>query len=136
MSLATIDKSHGPQGQVRLWALEVTTTAGRAGNRVSAQVTSSMRLHTATLQQRIDTLLGVGGSNLQIVGDNKAGRARLRLKILDELSAETIDMHGLLDKVIRDNPRTPASTRCTPTSRSTRPTPSPPPARAWTTVCA
>jgi phospholipase C len=105
VTLQTIDQSRGPQGQVRLWTLELSTTAGRAGNRVSAQVTASTRLRTATLQQRIDTLLGVGGSKLQVFGDNKDGLARLRLKILDELSAETLDMHGLLDKVIRGNPQ-------------------------------
>jgi len=106
VTLTTIDRSRGPLGQVRPWTLEVVSVAGGgAGSRVSAQVTASTRLRTATLQQRIDTLLGPLGNKLQVFGDNKAGRARLRLKILDELSAETIDMHGLLDAAIRANPQ-------------------------------
>jgi phospholipase C len=106
VTLATLDKSRGPAGQVLPWTLEVVTrSAGRAGSRVSAQVTASPRLRVATLQQRIDTLIGPGGNKLQVFGDNKGGQVLLRLKILDELSAETIDMHGLLDAAIRGNPQ-------------------------------
>ena len=57
------------------------------------------------LQQRIDDLLGPNGNKLSIYGENKDGNALCRLKILDEFSAETIDMHGLLDKVLAKNPQ-------------------------------
>ena len=107
VTLATLDRSRGPAGQVLPWSLEVVPAGGQlAGTgRISANVTASARLRTATLQQRIDALIGPAGNKLRIFGDNKDGQARLRLKILDELSAETIDMHGLLDNAIRSNPQ-------------------------------
>ena len=106
VSLPTLDLSRGPTGQVLPWTLVVNTRAGSpGGTRLRITVDGSTRLRTATLQQRIDALLGPGGSKLQLFGDNKGGRARLRLRIDDEISAETIDMHGLLDAAIRDNPQ-------------------------------
>jgi phospholipase C len=101
---ALLDRSRGPGGQVLLWTLVVRTQAnGAGGSRLSATVQASARLRTATLQERIDTLLGPGGNKLRLFGENKGGRAMLRLRIEDELSAETIDMHGLLDAAIRGN---------------------------------
>ena len=39
-------------------------------------------------------------ASLSAFGQNKGGRALARFEILDEFSAETIDMYGLLDKVL------------------------------------
>lgn len=101
---ALLDRSRGPAGQVLPWTLLVRTQSNsQGGSRLTATVQASTRLRTATLQQRIDTLIGPGGSKLRLFGENKGGRAMLRLRIDEELSAETIDMHGLLDAAIRGN---------------------------------
>ena len=106
VTLATLARSRGPGGSVQLWTLElVGNGADTLAHRVSAQVTATARIHTSVLQQRIETLIGPNGSKLQLWAESREKQVQVRLKILDELSAETLDMHGLLDSVLRNNPQ-------------------------------
>jgi hypothetical protein len=107
VTLRTLDRSRDANGQVRPWRLEFATTNPNLGESISATVIATTGIPISMLQQRIDDLLGPNGNKLSIYGENKDGNALCRLKILDEFSAETIDMHGLLDKVITKNPQDP-----------------------------
>jgi phospholipase C len=104
--LETLEKSRDAHGNARLWSLEVSpslssTFAGEAT--VWATVVATARIHTETLKSRLDDLIGVGGSKISIYGDMQPVEQKLlaRLKILDEYSAETIDLLGLLDPVLK-----------------------------------
>lgn len=94
------------------WTLNVRQA--QPGNHLTtnirAQVIASARIHTHLLQERIDYLLGLSGNKLSIFGETRMDGASesedpaklllARLQILDEITAETIDMHGLLDHAI------------------------------------
>ena len=73
--------------------------------RVWASADETARIRTQLLQDRIDFLIGERGSKLSLFGEMKDQRLLARLKILDLFSAETIDMHGLLDSVIGPVPQ-------------------------------
>lgn len=107
VTLRILDKSRDANGQVLPWRLEFVTTNPDLNELISATVIATARLPVSLLQQRIDNLLGPNGNNLCIFGENKDGNALCRLAILDEFSAETIDMHDLLDKVLARNPQDP-----------------------------
>ncbi len=102
ISLRTLDKSRDTAGKIRLWTLEVTPQNNAIAGfpHLSATVIASGRISIPTLKSRIDTLLGPRGSFIKIFGENKGGRARGRLKVTDIVAAETIDMHGLLEKTL------------------------------------
>lgn len=100
VTLRTLDRSRDGNGQVRLWSLEFTTTNFSFQESISATVIATTRIPIPMLQQRIDDLLSPNGNKLLIYGENKDGNALCRLTIRDVFSAETIDMHGLLDKVL------------------------------------
>ena len=91
-----------PPASVRKWTLEVSPQGGVivGSPRVSATVIGSGRITIAALRSRIDALLGPRGGFIKIFGENKGGDALARLMITDVVSAETIDMHGLLDGVL------------------------------------
>ncbi|MEO6596422.1 MAG: alkaline phosphatase family protein [Planctomycetota bacterium] len=99
VELGTLGKSRDAQGRVRKWTLEVARQTGVAFGRprVTATVIGPGRIRIAALRDRIDTLLGPRGQFIKIFGENKGGVALGRLVITDVVSAETIDMHGLLD---------------------------------------
>ena len=101
-----IDKSRDPQGHELPWTLEAV---GRGNStrihRVMAQVTATTRVHTNVLQDRINVLLGPNGNKLRFTVESRGKKLVGRLKILDELSAETLDMYGLLDGPVRKNPQ-------------------------------
>ena len=107
VTLRTLDRSRDANGQVRLWKLEFTTTNFSLQESISATVIATTRIPIPMLQQRIDDLLGPNGNKLSIYGENKDGNALCRLTIRDVFSAETIDMHSLLDKVLKKNPQDP-----------------------------
>jgi phospholipase C len=101
VSLATLDKSRDAQGNVRFWSLEVlpaTVQIGFAETSVWAAVIATTRIHTETVNDRIEELLGLHGSKISIYGEERANPHELvaRLKILDEDSAGTIDILHLL----------------------------------------
>ena len=100
VSLATLGKSRDSAGKVRKWKLDVLPQAGVGdrGFRISATVIGSARLKTALLKSRIDGLIGPRGRFIKLFGENKDGQALARLIITDTVAAETIDMHGLLEK--------------------------------------
>lgn len=101
VGLPTLNKSRDAAGNVRKWTLEVSPE-GRVGTfRVSATVIGSGRITIAALRSRIDAVLGPRGGFIKIFGENKDGDALGRLMITDVVSAETIDMHGLLDDVLK-----------------------------------
>ena len=52
----------------------------------------------AVLKARIERMIGPRGKFIKLSGENKDGEALARLMITDVVAAETIDMHGLLDK--------------------------------------
>ncbi|HKR00311.1 MAG TPA: alkaline phosphatase family protein, partial [Pyrinomonadaceae bacterium] len=99
VGLATLNKSRDAKGKVREWTLRVATQGGVivGSPRISATVIGVGRIKTETLRSRIDALLGKGGSFIKIFGENKDGDALGQIKITDVVSAETFDMHGLLD---------------------------------------
>ena len=107
VGLRTLDKSRDASGKVRRWSLEWETIDPNLGEGMTATVIATTRIPVHMLQERIDDLLGSNGSHISVYGENKDGYALGRLKILDEFSAETIDMHGLLDDVLKKNPQDP-----------------------------
>ena len=110
--LEVLEKSRDTHGNVRLWSLEVfpsLSPIGTAEAPVWASVIATARIRTETLKSRIDDLIGVGGSKISISGEMQQEEQRLlaRLKILDEYSAGTIDILGLLDSVLKRVPQDP-----------------------------
>ena len=98
VNLPTLNKSRDNLGRPRNWQLEVLPERSHVGNvSVSATVFGRGQITIATLKTRIDSLLGPRGAFVQLFGENKDGNAMARLKVTDPVSAETIDMHGLLD---------------------------------------
>jgi hypothetical protein len=63
------------------------------------------------LQNRIDDLIGFNGSKILVFGENKEGRALGRFKILNVFTAETINIHHLLDTVIKKTAQDPGVDR-------------------------
>jgi phospholipase C len=99
ISLPMLNKSRDAAGRVRNWQLEVLPQRGAAGQlSVSATVVGRGQITIPTLMERVNALLGPRGSFIKLFGENKNGNALARLKVTDIASAETIDMHGLLDK--------------------------------------
>ncbi len=90
--------------RVPKWTLEVSPKGGAVlGNpRISATVIGSGRIRIPTLKERIDKLLGPRGTFIRLFGQNAGGEALGRLEILDVVSAETIEMHDLLDGFVKD----------------------------------
>lgn len=108
ITLGTLGKSRDAEGKPRPWSLEVLPSPpASAGDdtMVWASVIDAARIRTRVLQDRIDFLIGEGGSKLSIYGEMRGSDLLARLKILDVFSAETIDMHGLLDSVIKSEPQ-------------------------------
>ena len=102
VGLPTLNKSRDAKGQVRMWTLEVASQVGVnvTSRRVSATVIGTGKITIAALKSRIEALLGPSGQFIEIFGENKGGEALARLRITDSASAETIDMHGLLDDTL------------------------------------
>jgi phospholipase C len=102
VNLRTLNKSRSAGGGVRPWTLEVTRLGGTFLDRprLSATVIGEGRVELAALRTRIDTLLGHRGEFFEIFGQNQGGEALIRLKITDVVSAETIDIHNLLESVV------------------------------------
>ncbi|MDR0781094.1 MAG: hypothetical protein LBF16_10445 [Pseudomonadales bacterium] len=73
---------------------------------VTATVLGEGRISTTTLQERVQKLLGPQGQYLEFYGDNRDGEARLMLKINNTLAAETLDMHGVFDTLLKNQHRT------------------------------
>lgn len=104
--LRVLDRSRDSEGKVRTWSLEVfpsLSPIGAVTANIWASVIATSRIRTETLQSRLDTLIGVGGSKLSVYGDMDPVKARLlaRLKILDEYTAETVDMYQFFDSVLK-----------------------------------
>jgi phospholipase C len=108
VSLRTLNKSRGAGNTVRQWTLEavvnVPSGAGHSAT-LNATVIQSWTLKTAVLQDRIDTLIGTNGSKISIYGAEIESYVAGQLVINDTVSAETIDMHGLLDSIIGSQPQ-------------------------------
>lgn len=104
VGLPTLNKSRDAAGKVRKWTLEVSPQGGVVvgSPRLSATVIGRGRITLDTIRKRIDALLGKRGKFINIFGENKGDDFLVRLKITDLVSAETIDMHGLLDNLERD----------------------------------
>lgn len=106
VTLQTINQSRDASGQVRVWSLEVDTSSPTGiGGVIRATVIATTRIPVAILEDRINYLIGTGGKNLSIYGENKSGRVLCRIVIEDPYSAETIDINGLMDKVLSDTPQ-------------------------------
>jgi len=107
VGLRTLDKSRDAAGKVRQWTLEVAPQGGVlvGSPHLSATVIGSGRITIEAVASRIDRLLGKRGEFINIFGENKDGEALGRLKIKDVASAETIDMHHLLDDVVEGVPQ-------------------------------
>ena len=109
IDLRRLDVSRDAQGHVRVWTLEVIPLGGivTGAPRLNATVIADARTTTATVQARIDRLLGPHGAFLKIYGENKDGQVAARLVITDVVSAETLDMHGVLEKQLKKYPQQP-----------------------------
>ena len=99
VGLPELGQSRDAAGKVRNWKLEVTplTTVFSGPVRLHATVIAPGRITVAALQSRIDTLLGKRGEFLRIFGEDKNGLAMARLQITNTVTAETLDMHELLE---------------------------------------
>jgi len=99
VGLLELGKSRDASGKLRNWKLEVAPQVSvfKGPVRLQATVIASGRITVAALQSRIDTLLGKRGEFLKIFGEDKNGQAMGRLQITNTVTAETLDMHGLLD---------------------------------------
>jgi len=106
-NLETIDKSRDSEGNVRAWALQVfpSLELGEPSTPIWASVIESARIRADVIQERIKFLIGEHGNKLSIYGEMTESDLLVRLEILDIFSAETIDMHGLLDQVIKSVPQ-------------------------------
>lgn len=102
VTVAMVEKSRDSSGKVRKWTLRVLPEPGSTlkNGRVSATVIGSGRLSPATLQSRIERLIGPQGRFIELFGENKDGDAFCRLKITDPFAAETIDMYHLLERTL------------------------------------
>jgi phospholipase C len=99
VGLPTLSRSRDAAGRVRTWTLRVTRNYTAAGGHphVMATVIGRGRITISALRSRIDALLGPRGAFVELWGEHGGGDAKARLRINDVASAETIDMHGLLD---------------------------------------
>jgi phospholipase C len=121
VTLRTLNQSRDATGQVRPWSLEVdTTTPLGVGSAVRATVIATTRIPVIIFQDRINDLIGFNGKKLKVYGENvvyvdkeddgsekKVRLAAARLQILDEYTAETINIRHLLDsriKKVRQDP--------------------------------
>ncbi|HEX3248346.1 MAG TPA: alkaline phosphatase family protein [Pyrinomonadaceae bacterium] len=104
VNLPTLNKSRDAEGKVRKWTLEVSPHGGVVvgSPHLLATVIAKGRITIAALKSRINALLGPDGSFIEIFGQNKGGEILARLRDKDIVSAETIDMHGLLEDVLSD----------------------------------
>lgn len=81
------------RGQMRLVDPDGVAVARTSGRRLTFDV-------GLALKSRIDALLGPRGAFIEVFGENTGGHALARLRVNDIVSAETIDMHGLLEDVL------------------------------------
>ena len=98
--LSVLGRSRDAGGRPRPWTLEITpvlTSFGAGEHFVTATVLAPGRINTGILQSRIQRIFGPDGTFLQFQGQNVDGFAQAVLTITDVASAETIDMHDLLD---------------------------------------
>ncbi|MFZ1286975.1 MAG: hypothetical protein WAR57_08055, partial [Candidatus Phosphoribacter sp.] len=103
LGLPLLDRSRTADGTPRLWSLEVAPSQVRGGGPptpVSAIVVATTRLDLAPINDRIDALLGPDGEKVSFTAETTAGRARLRMTILDRVTAATLDFHGQLDSLL------------------------------------
>jgi len=102
VTLQTIDKSRDTQGKPRLWSLDVRPGVGLAPSTpVLATVVASARIRTSVLQDRIKLLFGADGRNITLHGITTQESLLIQIIINDKVAAETIDIHDLLDDIIR-----------------------------------
>ncbi len=105
VTLRTLDQSRDADGNPRLWSLEVGEEVGGLPSSdvdVSATVVAEARISTAVLNDRIRFLIGEHSEKISIYGEMQGTDLLARLKILDEVSAETVDMLGVLDSFVED----------------------------------
>jgi phospholipase C len=98
-----LGKSRDAAGSARVWTLQVAPQGGVVVGvpRIHATVIGSGRIGTRVIKDRIDKMIGPGGSFIKLVGENSEGNARARLTITDVVAAETIDMWPLLDTPLK-----------------------------------
>ncbi|MGV9012221.1 MAG: phospholipase C [Flavobacteriales bacterium] len=102
--------SRDEHGRPRKWAITVMTGAGYAkppgsGLFLSAQVYGKTHIPASVLQTRLETLLGTTTSPTMVISaqwDKEEKTNLLSLRINDQLTAETISMHDLLDNIPKD----------------------------------
>ena len=102
VGLRTLNKSRDAEGKVRKWSLEVAPQNGSVTHapQLSATVIGSGRITIDAIESRVEALLGKRGEFINLFGENTNGDAVGRLMITNVVSAETIDMRGLLDDVL------------------------------------
>jgi len=102
VSLQTIDLSRDANGKVRTWALDAReeSPALDAPTAVFATVVETARIRTEQVTQRLQTLLGDGGGKIELFGRDMGEKVQLCIKINDEITAGTLDMHHLLEDYI------------------------------------
>ena len=105
ISLATLAKSRDAQGQPRPWTLEVFPVLSKPqkGDRhaIAASVVTSARIGVQVVNDRIERLLGPHGNKLEILGAVRGSEVLVQMRIKDPETAGIIDMHNLLEDVIK-----------------------------------
>jgi phospholipase C len=110
VTLRTLDKSRDPAGNVRPWSLEVarpTDPSGQVEVSVWATVIETAHIGTGPLMERINYLIGEGGSKLNIYGEMTSDDMMARLEILDPVSASLIERYKLLKRVLKQENQDP-----------------------------
>lgn len=104
VGLRTLNKSRDAAGKVRKWTLDVSPQGGVIAGKphISATVIGSGRVNLDPIRSRILALLGPHGNFIKIFGEDKNGEALARLMIKDVVSVESIDMYGVLEKVLSE----------------------------------
>lgn len=106
VSQRAIDASRGNDGAILPWTLEVETANPPPGPAlIAANVVATSLINAQVIHDRLIDILGANGEKVAIYAVTQNGRVLLKLRILDERSAEFIDMHGLIDSLVRDKPQ-------------------------------
>ena len=92
----------GPSDPTKQWTLAVESAAPPPGTRLTLEATvrGEGRISTHVLQPRIQQLLG-NGKAIELTARNRNGLAEIMMTIHDVVTAETLDMHGVLDSALK-----------------------------------
>ena len=102
MTRRTLDQSRDVAGRTRRWSLEISTIEPGSGSKIRATVITTLNIPVKVIQDRIDWLIGENSNKISIYGEDYHSRALGRFMIMDQYTAETVQMYKLLNKVLEN----------------------------------